>query len=219
MASHTGFFRLVVLNLILLLASSYAALATAGAAEEYEDAAKRYAAGDLVGAMPALRKAADAGHAPAQVMLAEILKQADSSPEAVDYFRKAAVQGNADGEFGLGAMLADGQGVKKDIAEGRKWILRAADHGQPEAINEMAMAYINGNLGIADDQRSGAEALRWIRASADSGFLPAMERLAAAYRNGDYGLNADAKAAGEWDEKVRKALGLRQTRRNKRSNP
>jgi TPR repeat protein len=211
-------FRRGAIRLIALLSVFHGSAVLAGPAEDYEEGAKRYASGDLIAAMPPLRKAADAGNAPAQAMLAEIFAQSDSGAEAVVYYRKAALQGNAAGQFGLGAMLAGGEGAPKDVAEGRKWITRAAEQGHKQAINELALAYINGNLDIPAEARRSAEAMRWIRPAADHGFLPAMERLALAYRNGELGLTADAKAAGEWDEKVRKVLGLREGRRNKRSN-
>lgn len=191
--------------------------ATAGPAEDYAEGTKRYTAGDLVAAMPLLQRAADAGHAAAQAAIAEILDQADSSPEAVEYFRKSAAQGNADGQFGLGTMLAAGQGVAKNPAEARKWITLAAEQGHKIAINELALAYISGGLDIPDEARQSPEALRWIRTAADNGYLTAMDKMAAAYRTGELGLAVDVKTADQWVEKIRKARGIRQGRRNRRS--
>lgn len=199
-------------------AAMHPAPALAGPAEDYAEGSKRYNAGDIVAAMPILRRAADGGHAAAQAMLAGILAHADSDPEALEYFRKAAAQGNADGQLGYGNMLAIGQGgATKNPAEGRRWIEKAAEQGHPMAINGMAHAYITGDLDVPEDARTGAEALRWVRLAANNGYIPAMERLATAYRAGELGLGADAKAAKEWDDKVRKARGIRETRRNKRS--
>ncbi|MBI4985819.1 MAG: sel1 repeat family protein [Rhodocyclales bacterium] len=194
-----------------------AGLARAGAAEDYAAGAKRYAVGDLIAAMPLLRRAADAGHAQAQAAIAEILDQSDSSEEAVEYFRKSAAQGNADGQFGLGTLLAAGQGVPKNPAEARKWILLAAEQGHKLAINELALAYIAGGLDLADSERKGVEAARWIRSSADNGYLAAMEKLVVAYRNGELGFAKDVKASEQWAEKIRTARGIRQGRRNRRS--
>lgn len=208
-----------VANLAALLAVFHAVPAQAGPTEDYVEGSKRYNAGDIVAAMPVLRRAADGGHAAAQSMLAGILAHADSDPEALEYFRKAAAQGNADGQLGYGNMLAIGQGgAQKNAAEGRRWIEKAAEQGHPMAINGMAHAYITGDLEVPEDARTGAEALRWIRLAANNGYVPAMERLAGAYRTGELGVGVDAKAAKEWDDKVRKARGIRETRRNKRSN-
>lgn len=188
----------------------------AGPAEDYAEGAKRYVAGDLIAAMPLLTRAADGGHAAAQAAIGEILEQADSNEEAIEYFRKSAVQGNADGQFGLGTMLASGTGAAKNIAEARKWIVLAAEQGHKLAINELALAYIVGGLDIPEDRRQSAEALRWIRTAADNGYLTAMEKLAAAYRSGELGLNIDVKAADQWAEKIRKMRGAPKGRRNKK---
>lgn len=202
-----------------MAAALHSGSALADPAADYAEGSKRYNAGDIVAAMPILRRAADGGHPVAQAMLAGILAHADSDPEALEYFRKSAAQGNADGQFGYGNMLAIGQGSKeKNAVEGRRWIEKAAEQGHPMAINGMAHAYITGDLEVPEDARKGAEALRWIRLAADNGYLPAMERLAGAYRAGELGLAADAKAAQQWDEKVKKARGIRDTRRKQRSN-
>lgn len=202
---------------LLLLLLSFGP-AQAGPVEDYTQGAKLYAAGDLVGAMPLLRTAADAGHAAAQAAIAGILDRSDSDAEAIEYFRKAADQGNADGQFGLGAMLSNGEGAPKNLAEARKWIVRAAEQGHKLAINELALAYMNGGLEFSEEARRSPDALRWIRAAADNGYVTAMEKLAVAYRSGELGLTADAKTADQWAEKVRKAKGIRpQGRRARRS--
>ncbi len=38
----------------------------------------------------------------------------------------------------------DGQGVNKDIAQGLKWLRRAADKGSSDAQSNMAILYIKG---------------------------------------------------------------------------
>lgn len=58
-----------------LLAILYGTPVVAGPNEDYKEGSSRYAAGDLIAAMPALRKAADAGHAQAQALIADILTQ------------------------------------------------------------------------------------------------------------------------------------------------
>lgn len=190
--------------------------AQAGPVEDYTEGARLYTAGDLVTAMPLLRRAADAGHAAAQAAIGEIVDQADSKEEAFGYFSKSAAQGNADGQFGLGVMLASGDGAPKNIAEARKWLVLAAEQGHKIAINELAFAYITGGLDIPENARQGTEALRWIRKAADNGYLTAMERLAAAYRGGELGLGVDLKAATEWTDKIHKIRGVPKGRRAKK---
>ena len=47
--------------------------------------------------------------------------------EAVKWYRKAAEQGDAEAQFNLGLMYADGEGVPKDYAEAVKWYRKAAE--------------------------------------------------------------------------------------------
>lgn len=201
-----------------LIGCLQAGAALAGPAEDYAEGARHYEAGDVVAAMPLLRRAADAGHAAAQAATAQLLEQADWGEEAIAYFRKSAAQGNADGQFGLGTMLAAGRGTKQNLPEAYKWIVLAARQGHNLSINELALAYINGGLGIADEARQSPDALQWIRAAAENGQLTAMDRMSVAYRNGDYGLAPNPALADQWAEKIRKALNLKQGKRNKRSN-
>jgi uncharacterized protein len=178
--------------------------AWAGPQEDYIAGEKAYRQGDLSRAMTDLRRAADAGHAKAQALLGEILDQAESNEEAVAYFRKAAEQGDADGEFGLAGMYAAGEGVKKDPQEALRWFVRAADHGHLQALKVVAGAYIYGEFGLDDTARSTADAAKWIQRAAEAEFLPAVESLARAYRSGGYGIAPDAKLAEVWEAKLHK---------------
>lgn len=176
--------------------------------DDFRAGSRAFYTGDVVQAMALLRKSADTGHAPSQSLLAYVLDKAEFNDEAIAYYRKAAAQGDAEGEFGLGSMYAAGEGVKRDPAEARKWITRAAERGHATAINALAQAYIKGELGIDANQRNGADALRWVRRAADAGHLPAMENLAVAHRTGAYGLAVDLKQAEALDAKVRAAKGV-----------
>lgn len=176
--------------------------------DDFRAGSQAFREGDVVQAMAVLKKSADAGHAPSQSLLAYILDKAEFNDEAIAYYRKAAAQGDAEGEFGLGSMYAAGEGVKRDPAEARKWIARAAEKGHAAAINALAEAYIKGGLGVDEKQRSGAEALVWVRRAADSGYVPAMEQLAVAYRTAAYGLAVDSTQAAALDAKVRAARGV-----------
>lgn len=196
-------FRLLA---VLLVWQSWAVWAAPG--DDFRAGSQAFREGDVVQAMAVLKKSADAGHAPSQSLLAYILDKAEFNDEAIAYYRKAAAQGDAEGEFGLGSMYAAGEGVKRDPAEARKWITRAAEKGHAAAINALAEAYIKGGLGIDEKQRSSAEALVWVRRATDSGYVPAMEQLAVAYRSGAYGLAVDVKQAEALDVKVRAARGI-----------
>lgn len=187
--------------------------ANAGPEEDFANGMISYRRADFVTAMPLLRKAADAGHAEAQVTLASILDASESDEEAVAYYRKAAATGNLDGIFGLGTMLWSGEGVKKDVKEAKILITRAAEGGHKQAIRSLAQAYLRGELEITEEQRKGSEALKWITLAADDAFMPALEALEKAYRAGELGLLPDAARA---DELKRKIAGLKGVKDKKR---
>lgn len=125
--------------------------ALAGPEQDTELAEKEFARGDLVVSMGLWRKAAQEGYAPAQVRLADILDKAEEDVEAVDWYRKAAVQGNAAGEYGLGQMYLKGEGVKKDAEQARVNVLRAAEKNHLPAVLLMMEAYRTGGMGLAID--------------------------------------------------------------------
>lgn len=208
MLKQIGRMRTLALRLfaVLLVWQSWAVWAAPE--DDFRAGSQAFREGDVVQAMAVLKKSADAGHAPSQSLLAYILDKAEFNDEAIAYYRKAAAQGDAEGEFGLGSMYAAGEGVKRDPAEARKWITRAAEKGHAAAINALAEAYIKGGLGIDEKQRSSAEALVWVRRAADSGYVPAMEQLAVAYRTAAYGLAVDLKQAEALDAKVRAVRGV-----------
>jgi TPR repeat protein len=131
-------------------------LAWAGPVEDTERAEQSLRNGDLITAITLLRKAVDLGHAPAQARLADLLDVAEQDAQAVELYRQAAQQGNAAGEFGLGRMLAQGEGVERDVKQGLSWIQRAADKDHAPAIEWLARAYRAGDLGLSRDPQQAA---------------------------------------------------------------
>ena len=178
----------------LLLAAS----AWAGPTEDFASGRSAYETGDVRTAISLLRKSADQGHAPSQALLGQILDQSEQNEEAVKYFRLAAEQGNPDGLFGLGTMYASGDGVARDLGAARGWMVKAADAGHVQAVQAVAMAYMNGGLAVSPPERTSAVALQWIEKAAALDSLAAIDRLAVAYRKGDYALPVDVKKAEEY---------------------
>ena len=86
--------------------------------------------------------------------------------------------------FGLGVMLAAGEGAKKDVPTGREWILKAANKGLVLAINVVAQAYLKGELGFGEADRNTQDSLTWIKRAASNEYLPAIDALASAYATG-----------------------------------
>lgn len=189
--------------ILALLIAIPALPAVAGPKEDYQQGERSYRAGDVIGAMAQLKKSADAGYAPAQALLGEILDRAEFDEDAVEYYRKAAAQGDADGELGLGSMYAAGEGVKRDFGQALKLVTMAAEKGHARAINTLAQAYLNGDWGLVEGKRDNTVALGWIRKAAESNYLPALDGLARAYRNGDFGLAPDAEQVKVWEAKAK----------------
>lgn len=136
---------------VLVLACLAAGAALAGPREDTERAEASVRAGDLVTAMALLRKASDAGYAPAQARLADLLDAAEFDAEAVALYRKAADQGDPAGEYGLGRMLANGEGVAKDPAQALAYFRRSAARDHWQAVDALARAYRAGDLGLPRD--------------------------------------------------------------------
>lgn len=134
-----------------VLLSLIAPMAVAGPQQDAELAERELEKGDLIAATALWRKAAQQGYAPAQVRLAEILDKAEQDEEAVDWYRKAAEQGNAAGEYGLAVMYVNGEGVGKDPGKARFFLLRAANKNYVPAMLLLAESYKAGELGLPID--------------------------------------------------------------------
>jgi Sel1 repeat len=86
-------------------------------------------------------------------------------------------KGNTDAQAMLGALYADGAGVRRDYVEATKWLHLAADQGNDLAQFGLGRMYYSGQ-GAAQDY---AEAAKWFRKAADQGNVNAQARLASMY--------------------------------------
>lgn len=127
-----------------------------GAAETFEKGLAAYNRGDLPGALPLFRQAAEDGSADAQAWLGYLLDLAEENTEAVRWYRAAADQGHKEGLAGLADMYAKGEGVEKDLAEARSLYEKAADAGQDRAARVLAYAYEKGGLDVEPDAGQAA---------------------------------------------------------------
>ena len=179
---------------------------------EAADAADK--ADDMIAATHLYRLAAEGGHAKAQARIAFIFFDSGYVDEALEFFRKAAEQGNTDGMYGIGMITAGGVGG--GVAEARKWFTLAAEKGHVLALQKVADAYRNGGLGLDEAARSGPDALLWIKRAADADYVPAVKALASAYRSGQYGLAVDAKQADDLDAKANRLSGVTEVKKTKK---
>lgn len=154
--------------------------------------------GDLGEAILIFRQSAQKGYAPAQSRLAYVLDKAEENEEALEWYRKAADQGDASGQFGLGQMLSLGEGAGRDPATGLQWMRRAAAQGYLPAIVATARVMEEGDKSLRDPTAAFG---MWAQA-AGMGDHSAMRRLVNAYRNGELGQATDEAQAKSWEARL-----------------
>lgn len=139
-------FRIGILAFSLL-----SSVALADPAEDMARGEEAFNKEDLSKAMEFFSKAAKQNYAPAQVRLGEILDTSEYDQEAVEWYRKAAEQGNPAGEYDLGHMYVSGEGVEENAEKALYWFRRAAEKNYLLAVKSLAHAYRKGELGLTID--------------------------------------------------------------------
>jgi TPR repeat protein len=92
---------------------------------------------------------------------------------AHEAWKEAALAGNPDAQYALGALYSRGQGVKRDQEQANRWYLVAAKAGQVEAQYRIGMRYRTGD-GLPKDYVS---AYTWLRIAARNGHVKAASAL------------------------------------------
>jgi TPR repeat protein len=110
--------------------------------------------------------------------------------EALDWYRKAADQGDSEGRVRVGNMYRIGMGVQQDYAEALRYYRLAADQGNPNGQNALAFMYQQG-LGVTQDY---AEAARLLQLSANQGNSTGQYDLGSLYEKG-LGVKVDNEEA------------------------
>ena len=126
-------------------------------------------------------------------MFAEGLGVTKDDAQGTNWFRKAAEQGDVDGQLNLGVSYADGQGVAKDEAEAVRWFRKAAEQGLAPGQFNLGLMYATGQ-GVTKDQ---AEAVRWYRKAAAQGHAAGQFNLGLMYDSGQ-GVAKDEAEAVRW---------------------
>ncbi len=120
----------------------------------------------------------------------------------------AAVKGDPQALFEIGARFTDGRGVAADRTEAAKWYKLAADRGLAPAQYRLGNMYEKAN-GV---ERNLSEAKRYYQMAADQGNAGAMHNLAVLLASDAAGA-PDFKAAGDWFIKASN-LGVRDSQFN-----
>lgn len=63
--------------------------------------------------------------------------RAGNDKKAIEWHTRAAEQGNAKAQIGLGVMYKNGQGVLQDDLEAYAWAIVAASNGQRQLLDEL----------------------------------------------------------------------------------
>jgi TPR repeat protein len=94
---------------------------------------RRYKRSDYSLAFRLWKPLADQGYAPAQVGIGEGFGVQQNYKQAVEWYRKAADQGDASGQYNLGGIYNNGLGVPQDYTAAARWLRKAADQENDDA--------------------------------------------------------------------------------------
>lgn len=152
---------------------------------------------NAAGYLQALGALADRGSTPAMMFLARLYTNGtgvqQSLPEAVGWYKKAALAGSTNGMLLYGDALATGQGGLKDLAEAQSWIRKSANAGNIAALFRLGRMYRDGEGMMRDP----LEAINLFKAAAASKYTPAMVAIGLMFEGGG-GLEADHLQAVQW---------------------
>ena len=113
--------------------------------------------------------------------------------EAMNWYRMAADQGDADAQNSVGLMYLLGRGVPQNDAEAVRWLRMAADQGLAEAQFVLGFLYSKGR-GVPQND---TEAVRWYRMAADQGNSQGQLSLGHRYLHGE-GVPTNYVEAYKW---------------------
>jgi TPR repeat protein len=159
---------------------------------------------DLVQARAWLEKAAVDGDPYALYALGRAMSEAlgpvaVEPSRAADLYRRAAEKGHPLAALRYGMALADGAGVKKDVAAAQRWLAQAQQSGVPEAalaLGDMAVRS-PASRDNAANEKILKSAMSWYAVAAHAGVPSAQFKLANAYLGG-VGVTRDPVQAQLW---------------------
>lgn len=116
-------------------------------------------------------------------------------PAGIEALTRAAEMGYVPAQLSLASLYTEGgAGIEPDAVEARQWTRRAAEAGEPRAMQHYATQLYDGVGGPNDE----AAALDWMRKSAEAGRVDAQYNLAHLYETGIKGMKADTVEAFTW---------------------
>ena len=112
---------------------------------------------------------------------------------ALNWYQRAANQGDSRAQYMIGLMYRNGYGLTKDFTKAKEWFLKAANQGHIEALFALGCTY--------NDEKDYANAQIWYQKAADKGHSSALTNLAALYAQG-HGVPQDYNKAVELYQKA-----------------
>ena len=125
--------------------------------------------------------------------------------EFLSQFKKAQLEeiqhraedGDAEAQFHLGALYANGRGVKFDLDEATQWLTKAADQNDFSAMTLLGWITLQ-----QEDGESGIKAMEWYQKSAEAGDIDAQCSIGDLHITGAAGIEPNAKAMLYWYEQA-----------------
>jgi TPR repeat protein len=140
-----------------------------------------------------IRRSADVGYAPAQVMLGSFYETARfvarDPGQAADWYKKASRQGDPVGSWLLGRLYYTGSGVPHDLNLAAAALQKAASQGDPFGEYLLGMVLV--------EQVHYAQAANWFRKAALQGLPQAQLQLGLLLKDGK-GMNVNKPEAYQW---------------------
>jgi TPR repeat protein len=148
---------------------------------------------DDLDALDYLRRSADLGYAPAQVVVGYFYDTGVKVPQnfttAADWYKKATRQDDRVAEWLLGRLYYSGSGVQRDLSAAETWLQKSAAQGDP---------YGQYLLGVVKLERNDyVKAAEVFRKSANQGLPQAQAQLGHLLKEGQ-GVTADKNQAYVW---------------------
>lgn len=160
-----------------------------------------YEKGDHGKAFELLLPLAKKGHSRAKLLVGNCYSRGSGvmkdSVAAVEWYRAAADQGEAEAMHQMFLCCRDGIGIDRDPANAAKWCRKAAEAGWAEAMADMAMLYVEGE-GVEANRKA---VYKWYRRGAECGHAASMYQLGMCYKL-ELGVEKDEDEASKWQNKA-----------------
>lgn len=101
--------------------------------------------------------------------------------KAVDYYKRAAIEGELNALTDLAYLLENGKYVNKDVKEAYKLLKIAADRHFPRALNNLGIMLFNH---LIQDKDGDRKAFEYFQRAADQGYAKAFTNLGICYEKG-----------------------------------